>query len=450
MRTVTRPPIVALTVALIVALLAGTALLALAWRFEVAVAAPVRSASDAALVARGARLAALGNCGGCHTVDGGLPYAGGVPLATPFGTIVGTNITPDVDTGIGAWSETAFVRAMREGLDRDGRHLYPAFPYDHFTRLGDDDLHALYTFLMTRDPVAMPAPTNDLAWPLRWRGLVTGWNLLYLHPPGDRSAVAAAESSTSPAHGAYLADALAHCGACHTPRNALGAERADRAYGGGMAEGWYAPPLDADSPSPIPWTVDAMTTYLRTGLVADHAMAGGPMQGVVANLADADEADVRAIATSVVATIGPTTPDRMRRADGARERAATPLAARADAAGDDATMRLGATVYATACARCHDAGREVGSGGALQMPLAVALYDADPRSFLRIVREGIEPPDAATGRWMPAFGTSLSDAQLAGLAAWLRRTAAEAPPWPDLSKAVAQTRAVDVASGRAR
>src|SRR5262249_26334345 len=141
---------------------------------------PPATAFDTGLVRRGEQLAGLGNCAACHTLPEGAPYAGGVPLATPFGIVHGTNITPDPATGIGRWSEEAFRRALREGLDRRGRHLYPVFPYDHFVRTSDEDVHALYAYFMTRDPVTATAARNRLVFPIGFRPLIAGWKALYL------------------------------------------------------------------------------------------------------------------------------------------------------------------------------------------------------------------------------------------------------------------------------
>ena len=184
-----------------------------------------------------------------------------------------TNITPDPETGIGHWSEAAFLRALREGVDRAGRHLYPAFPYDHFTKLTDEDIGALYAFLMTRRAVRAPAQANRLSFPFNWRPLLAGWKLLYL----TRGPAQGNEASD---RGAYLVEALAHCGSCHTPRNRFGAEERSRTFAGGEAEDWHAPALNADSPAPHPWTRDQLFTYLRRGFVEPHGVAAGPMQSV--------------------------------------------------------------------------------------------------------------------------------------------------------------------------
>ena len=159
-----------LFIVLIVIVLGVAGFVAWAWEPAIALSPPPgKSSFDRELVQRGAELAAIGNCGVCHTSAGGKPFAGGRPLVTPFGTIHATNITPEQETGIGQWSEAAFGRALREGVDRAGRHLYPAFPYDHFTRLTDEDVKALYAFMMTREPVRATVPANDLAFPLNIR-----------------------------------------------------------------------------------------------------------------------------------------------------------------------------------------------------------------------------------------------------------------------------------------
>jgi mono/diheme cytochrome c family protein len=248
------------------ALLAAAAvagLLVLARQPEMAeVATPAPSSFDRGVVTRGAQLALIGNCNTCHTAPEGKTFAGGRALPTPFGTIHATNITPDPDTGIGRWSEEAFRRSLREGVRRDGAHLYPAFPYDHFTKVTDEDIAALYAYLMTREPVRAAAPANDLVFPLNVRATVAGWKLLFLQPGAYRP-----DPSRDAAwnRGKYLTDGLAHCGACHTPRNVLGAEKQDRYLAGGDAEGWHAPALNAQSPAPVPWDADSLFAYLRDG-----------------------------------------------------------------------------------------------------------------------------------------------------------------------------------------
>jgi mono/diheme cytochrome c family protein len=223
-----------------------------AWHSAIdAIAPPAASNFDPAIVRRGAELALIGDCKTCHTVPGGRVFAGGLAMPTPFDTIYSTNITPEPETGIESWPEAAFKRAMREGVDRSGRHLYPAFPYDHFTLTTDDDIKALYTFFMTRDPVKATAPANSLPFPINVRLVLAGWKLLFLRerrldPDPSRDEVWN--------RGRYLVEGLGHCGACHTPRNLMGAEeKIYRAFQGGEAEGWRAYALGAASQSPTPW-----------------------------------------------------------------------------------------------------------------------------------------------------------------------------------------------------
>src|SRR5215472_14294910 len=201
----------------------GGAFFAIAWHPAIAaIDSPPRQSFDVSLVKRGRELAALGNCANCHTVRGGKNFAGDLAVPTPFGPVYSSNITPDAATGIGRWSEEAFRRAMRSGVDREGRHLYPTFPYDHFTNVSDEDDRALYAFLMTREPIHAPPRENQLSFPLNQRFVVAGWKLLFLHRDGFQADLA---RSVEWNRGAYLVEGLAHCGACHTPRNALGAER---------------------------------------------------------------------------------------------------------------------------------------------------------------------------------------------------------------------------------
>src|SRR5450756_874720 len=250
--------------AVVALLVAGAvAAFAIAWRPAItAIEPPSPQSFDPSLVKRGRDLAATGNCADCHTLRGGRDFAGGLPVSTPFGTIYSSNITPDPETGIGSWPETAFRRAMRSGVNRDGQHLYPTFPYDHFTNVTDADDQALYAFLMTRLPVRAAARANQLPFPLDQRPVIAGWKLLFLRrgtwqPDPSQSA----EWN----RGAYLVEGLAHCGACHTPRNALGAERAGAAFAGGEVDHWSAYAINAQSPAPVPWTAEALYGYLRDG-----------------------------------------------------------------------------------------------------------------------------------------------------------------------------------------
>ena len=367
-------------------------------------------------VAKGAELAHLGNCLGCHTAVDGKPYAGGTPIKTPFGTIYGTNITPDPDTGIGRWSLEAFTRALREGVDRQGRHLYPAFPYDHFTKVTDEDIAALYAFLMTREPVRQENRTNRVPIP---RAFVGVWKSRYFTP-----GLYQPDSSRSAEwnRGAYLVQGLGHCGACHTPRNKLGAEEKDAAFAGGEVEAWHAPALNAASPSPVPWTVEALQQYLRHGIAERHAMSAGPMQEVTHDLSNVADDALRAIATYIVSLDTRSDAERRQHAEAALERARNMKALQGNA------------TYDGACADCHNRGRAE-EGGALELPLGTALTVPTPRNLAYIIRDGIVPPEGERGGWMPAYAGALSDAQLTELLIYLRALSGQ-PAWTDVAAEV--------------
>lgn len=399
---------------------------------------------DAALLHRGAELAALGDCITCHTAPSGKTFAGGRAIQTPFGIIHSTNITPDEDTGIGRWSEAAFDRAMREGVDRHGRHLYPAFPYDHFTLVSDDDNHALYAYLMTRTAVRAPPRPNELPFPLSWRPMLAGWKLLFLRngpfvPDPGRDAVHN--------RGAYLVEGIGHCGACHTPRNALGAERSKQAFGGGDAEGWRAFNLDGASPSPVPWSEDSLYAYLRQGWHGLHGVARGPMAPVTDSLASVSDADVRAIASYVAEQIGRPSPGRRQQGDALAAKAAGQASApgaRPQSAGSQTfappvSDRPGASIYAGACASCHDAGRPVPYGG-LNLALSTAVSADSSRNFVNIVLGGIAPADGKRGPIMPPFAASLSDRQLIALSDEVRRRFGDKPAWLDTAGEISRAR----------
>ena len=412
--------------------LVALAFVAYAWRPAIEpVEPPSRSSFDPALIARGAHLALSGNCNVCHTAEGRPPYAGGRPLQTPFGTIYSTNITPDPATGIGRWSEAAFRRAMREGVDRRGRHLYPAFPYDHYTRMTDEDIAAVYAFLMTRATVSAEPPANDVAFPANIRMSLAGWKLLFLKPGAYEP-----DSSKDAAwnRGAYLVQGPGHCGACHTPRNFLGAEKRREFLAGGLSEGWNAPPLNPASATPEPWTAQALEQYLRHGITERHAIVAGPMVPVVRNLSAIPEEEIKAIAAYLVTYTTPTQAAQRERQD-LPDRAAldavSPVIPPPPGAGErDETGNKGRAIYVDACGICHDSGRDTpSSGSALHLALATALHLPEPRNLIKIIREGITPPEGEPGRWMPGYAGALTDEQMTALVRYLRADFAKASAW---------------------
>lgn len=423
--------------ALAVAGIAAVGAFVVAWRPQLAeITTPARAMFDPAIVKRGRELAALGNCNDCHMARDGKPFAGGLPVPTPFGTIYSANITPDPETGIGRWSEQAFARAMRSGVSRDGAHLYPTFPYEHFTNVSDDDNRALYAYMMTRTPVSSEPPANQLAFPLGWRPFVAGWKLLFLHSEALKAdPIQSAEWN----RGAYLVEGLAHCGSCHTPRNKLGAERASAQFAGGEVDDWQAYPLNDASKSPVPWTADALSTYLRTGSHPQHGVARGPMAQVVSNLSSVAEADVRAIATYMAVVAGDLTPDRQRRGNQAiasidPAKAPTDQAARAQA-----SQPAGAAIYQAACAGCHDAGRPVPYGG-VNLHLSTGVNASDARNVTNTVLVGLRPVPGERSPIMPGFAASMDDAQMVALLRYVRARFSDQPEWSDLERIVHSAR----------
>jgi mono/diheme cytochrome c family protein len=370
---------------------------------------------DPSIVARGAELAAIGDCVVCHTQAGGRPYAGGRPVATPFGAVTATNITPDPDTGIGRWPLSAFSRAMRQGIDREGRHLYPVLPYPHFTRASDADIAALYAFIMTRAPVHQADKGNDLAFPFNQRILLAGWNLLFLRP-GPWQADPSHDAVWN--RGAYLVEAVGHCGACHSPHNTLGAEAQGEILAGGSVDDWFAPPLQANA---RPWTQGALATYLRTGFDAAHGAAAGPMTAVTDELSSVPDADIQAIATYIAAQTPNGAP------------AAPPPSRRAE---DSPTAAL----FAGACGGCHAGDAPMRQAGAPPLSVSAAVNAPTPQSVVAVLLHGIPWRDGKAAPYMPAFADALTDAQIADLAAWVRASYTALPPWPDVRSAVVRAR----------
>jgi mono/diheme cytochrome c family protein len=385
---------------------------------------------DLALVSKGAWLSAIGNCSTCHTADNGRPFAGGRPLSTPFGTLYATNITPDPDTGIGRWLPSDLLRAMHQGVDKDGQNLYPAFPYDHFTHVADDDVDALYAFLMTRDPVRMQTPANRILVP---RAAISVWKALYFKP-GPLAPDSAHDASWN--RGRYLVDGLGHCGACHTPRNALGAEKGQEDLAGATADGWRAPALNETSQAPLPWTAEQVATYLRTGFDAVHGTAAGAMASVTHNLSTVPEPEVNAIAVYIASRMAAAPRATAASAPGGVGAANAESFAR----GEDSPIEPrqgndGDAIYRSACAGCHDGGRR-----GIALDHSTSTTDASPANLIRITLDGIHPREGEKGGMMPPFRGALDDTQLASLVAFLRLQFGHAPPWQDVGSEVAKAK----------
>jgi len=389
---------------------AALAAIALYWWTRAAPIAPLAApppAPSAAVLAAGARVVALGDCMVCHTAQGGAAYAGGLGLKTPFGTIYSTNITPDPETGIGRWSLPAFTRALREGASRDGHLLYPAFPYIHYTRMTDADIALAYGYLMTRTPVKVQQPENDLPLPLKMRPMLAFWNTLYLRPGPD-----APPSATPAARGRYLVATLGHCASCHSGLNLIGGER-QPPFQGGEVDGWNAPTLTRLAHGPNPWTQQELADYLRGGVALAHGAAKGPMRPVTERLASVPRADVEAIASYLMTIQAPAA-------------ATAPVAAQATPAGSQ-----GADLFAAACAGCHaQSAPMMALSGRPALARSSDLTSASAANFVQTVLGGI-PWDRGSPVYMPPFAATLTDAQIGALADYLRQDAGQ-PDWRDV------------------
>ncbi|OTP71267.1 MULTISPECIES: cytochrome c [Burkholderiaceae] len=393
------------------------------------IARPLASTWSEATIARGRQIAEFGDCAVCHTAPGGAVNAGGLGLETPFGLVYTTNLTPDPKTGIGNWSFAAFDRAMRQGISRDGHHLYPAFPYTAFTKMSEADMTALYAYLMSQPAVEHAPPQTRLPFPLNQRALVAGWNALYLKqgefkPDPTRSA--------QWNRGQYLVDGAGHCSACHSPRNALGAEKGGRLYmTGGSAEGWVAPSLVGNSKAPVKWTEQALYDYLKTGFSHEHGVAAGPMAPVVASLSTLPEADVRAMAHYVASL-------------SATAEVAKPVAV-AQAKPDAITLQAldsGRRIFDGACAVCHAATGGVGNFGVRPLlALNTSVSEATPDNLLKVIQNGIDAPATDALGYMPGFRDSFDDRQMADLVTYIRATfAPNEAPWKGLAQVSARVR----------
>ncbi|OUL70559.1 c-type cytochrome [Paraburkholderia hospita] len=391
------------------------------------IAPPVPDSFDAQLRREGARVVALGDCVVCHTAKDGRPFAGGLPLATPFGTIYATNITPDPQTGIGNWSEAAFARALLHGVSRDGHILYPAFPYVHFTRISDHDIAAAYAYLMSREPVRASTPANRLIFPLNFRPLVAFWNVLFLHP-GPREADASQDAQWN--RGKLLVDGLGHCASCHSPLNVIGGEKAGHAFDGGIVDGWEAPPLNTLDGAAKAWTREQLVTYLRTGRASEHGAAAGPMLPVTRDLATVPAEDVEAIARYILSLQKGPPP--------AVQAVATPAATPAE--------QRGALLFNASCAQCHGTGSPMQTiGERPTLAFSTAINAATPRNAVQMILNGIDWHGENTMNYMPAFSGIYDDRQVADLVAYIRGAYSTKPAWSDAQSLVAKLRKEDSA-----
>jgi mono/diheme cytochrome c family protein len=360
-------------------------------------------------IALGKALTVAGDCASCHTADPAKPFAGGKRIDTPFGGIYPPNLTPDRDTGLGAWSDDDFYRALRYGVAPNGSRYYPAFPYPNFTKLIRDDILAIRAYLATLAPVRNTVPPPELRFPLNYRVVMRAWNYLFFRP-----GIIMPDQSKSAAwnRGRYLVEGLAHCGACHTPKNIFGADKRGQPFGGGLVAGMFAPRLDGAERSGLKsWSVEDIAEYLQSARNG-RSHAGPLMSEVVVNsTSKMSDDDIRAIATYLKALPA-----------GAPEPAVTPP--------PPAQMTEGEKIYKGACIACHEAD---GSGAPRiypPLPGNANLQSADPLSTLRIMLDGaqtVTTPRAPNSGSMPAYA-KLSDQQIADVTTYIRNAWGNAAP----------------------
>lgn len=366
------------------------------------------SLAAASLLVRGEYLARAADCMACHTTAAGSPYAGGLAIRTPFGTLYSPNITPDSATGIGGFTDRDFLRALREGVMPDGTHLYPAMPYAAYTYMTDADALAIKAYLFSLAPVHAETPRDTLAFPYDQRWLMVFWQALYdpdirFQPRSDRSA--------QWNRGAYLAEAMAHCGDCHTPRNLMQALNNRDKYSGATAAGWRAYNITADDRSGIgAWSDAVLAQYLATGHAMDHGTASGNMgEAVDRSLSYLAPADIQAI-VAYLRTV-PAVPSPSEPAVRVSMAPASPgqgMSANVDP--------LGKHVFEEACVSCHSwSGRSVLTSYAT-LTGSRAVNDPSATNVAQIVISGMKRRSGDDTVTMPAFGAAYSDVEIAAVA----------------------------------
>lgn len=369
------------------------------------------TAADAAAVARGRYVAIASDCTACHTQpDSKLTMAGGYRISTPFGGIYASNITPDVATGIGNWTERDFFRAVRHGKGKEGEHLYPAMPYNAYVKLTDQDMHDLWMYMRSVQPVHYQVPETHLGFPYNIRLAMMGWNLLFFKNAGFQTDV---NQSAAWNRGAYLVEGPEHCAACHTAKNLIGGDTSEYLQGSNLAE-WHAPDITPNQYTGIGgWSNDQIVQYLKLG--SNHvAVASGPMAEAVTNSTQhLSDADLRAIAVYLKSVPASAT------------QRPQPLAT------DNAQMKMGANVYSANCTACHNSNGKGIPNLAAGLAGNPGLLADDSSSIITTVLQGgrgaVTLGNPTSGA-MPSFAWKLSDEQVAAVATYLRNSWGNAAP----------------------
>jgi mono/diheme cytochrome c family protein len=371
----------------------------------------LQSGQDFSQIERGHYLTIAGDCAACHTDPNRAgAFAGGRRIETPFGNVAAANITPDRDTGIGAWSDAEFDAALRQGVMPDGKRLYPAMPYPYFTKMTQEDVVAIRAYLNTVAPVHRSVHSNQLRFPFNIRAIMRFWNALYfdagtLMPDSTKSAAWN--------RGAYLVDGPGHCGACHTPKTFLGGDKNDQRLHGYSIQGWFAPEITNDTARGVgSWSAADIVDYLKKGHNRFEG-ASGPMAEEISNSSSKmSDGDLNAIAVFLKDQHGETT-------------------ARQALSADDELMKAGAAIYQDRCAACHKAD---GTGVPYLIPdLATSSSPASREltTLLRVVINGaqsVATKEEPTGPAMPAVGWQHTDVQISAVATYIRNSWSHAAP----------------------
>lgn len=397
---------------------AGSACALLGAALLLSFAAASGAADPPAVVQRGEYLARAGDCISCHTTKGGQPYAGGLRVDTPFGYLLGPNITPDNDTGIGRWSSDDFYRALHDGVNRRGQDMYPVMPYNFFTKVTRADSDAIFAYLRTLKPVRNAVDVNHLNFPFNQRWSMAVWRELYFNAGTYK-----ADPTRSAAwnRGAYLVEGLGHCSACHSPRNPMGAIEKNKAFTGATIDGWFALNLTSNMKTGLgDWSVEQIATYLKTGASKAKSTALGPMAEVVHNsLSFMTQSDLSAMAEYLKALPA-----------SSALRSGQPL--------PDLTRAEGATLYMDHCGGCHQAGGRGIPG--IFPPLAGngVVIAPDPANLFKVVLAGVP----ARGRYgpMPSFAAQLTDQEIATIANYVRTSWGNAATADAIAATVARLR----------
>jgi mono/diheme cytochrome c family protein len=357
------------------------------------------------VIEHGRYMARAADCSACHTAPGGKLFAGGGALETPFGILLAPNITPDLATGIGGWTDDEFVNAVQNGIGHGGIHLYPAMPYTYYTKMTREDVIAIRAYLDTVEPVQNKVIANQLPFPFNQRETMIGWNELYFSAGEFKP-----DPSKSPEwnRGAYIVEGAEHCGLCHTPKNAMGGDKNEQAMQGSVLQNWYAPNITGDRRLGIgDWTAEDIVLYLKTGRNR-YDIASGPMaDAVVHTTSHLTDVDLRAIA-AYLKDLPP--------GGGGLPQPVAVL---------DPTMQRGQAIYDQQCAACHAVGGEGIVGLFPRLSGAPLVQQAQATSLIRVVLEGsraVATDAAPTGPAMPSFAWKLSDADIASVLTYIRNS----------------------------